>query len=288
MPTPRTEVAVAPLDGKIFAAGGFDSKGDATDVVEVYDPKSDRWATSEPLPAARHHMGLATVGGRLYAVAGYDKDGRATSTVWSRQTRSGEWQREAELPTPRGALAVAATAPADDPKIFAIGGANGFTGSTQLTSAVEVYSPTTGEWTTYPELPDPRDHLAAAVERDLVFVVGGRKLSLETNQDQVDILRIGAGQWSEGPDMPTARGGLAACTARGEIYVFGGEEPRGTFEEAEVFEPSSKVWFQAPDLPTPRHGLGAAAVGDRVYVVGGGPEPGHSVSGATEILHVRG
>ncbi|MEX2537231.1 MAG: kelch repeat-containing protein [Actinomycetota bacterium] len=288
MPTPRTEVAVAALDGKIFAAGGFISGGAATDVVEVYDPQSDRWTESVPLPAARHHMGLTAADGRLYAVAGYDKDGRATSTVWSRTVPNGRWREETELPTPRGALAVVATEPGDDPQIFAIGGANDFTGRARLTGAVESFSPDTETWTEYPELPEPRDHLAAALDRDSVFVVGGRKLSLETNQDRLDILRISLRDWSEGPEMPTARGGLAACTARGEIYVFGGEEPPGTFEEAEVFEPTSKVWFKAPDLPTPRHGLGAAAIGDRVYVVGGGPEPGLSVSGVTEILHVGG
>jgi hypothetical protein len=53
-----------------------------------------------------------------------------------------------------------------------------------------------------------------------------------------------------------------------------------------ALRPSVGRWARLPDLPTPRHGLGVVALGGRVWAVAGGPEPGLTVSGATESLPV--
>lgn len=285
MPTPRTEVAVAALEGKLYAAGGFTTDGSATGTVEVYDPQADAWSESPGLPVPLHHAGLASASGRLYVVGGYGGDGDASGAVWSWAPGEDAWRDEPPLPTPRGALAVAVTIGG---QIHALGGATGFGGASALSPRHEVFDPADRAWSRLADLPDPRDHLAAAALGSTVYVVGGRKLSLTTNSSRLDAFDLESGEWSDGAaPMPTARGGLAAATAGPRIFVFGGEQPSGTFEEAEVYDQTSDAWTAAPPLPTPRHGLGAATVGDRIYVIGGGPTPGLSVSGATEILEVR-
>ncbi len=289
LPTPRTEVAVAALEGVIYVAGGFGGDGEASNVVEAYDTRTDRWSVSVQLPAALHHTGMVSIGARLYVVGGYLSDGTSSAGVWSWTVGDDAWRAEPDLPTPRGALAVAAVSTVEGPRIHAIGGASSFGGGRpELEPAHEVYDPARRRWSTAAPFPFPRDHLAAAAIDGDVYVVGGRLLSLERNQARMDVFDAGSDDWRRGPDMPTARGGLAAAAGGGRVFVFGGEEPSGTFEEVEMYEVSAGRWAAAEDLPTPRHGLGAAVSGDRVYVVGGGPTPGLSVSGANETLIVKG
>lgn len=77
--------------------------------------------------------------------------------------------------------------------------------------------------------------------------------------------------------MPSKRGGLAAASVYGNIYVFGGEEPSGTFNNNEKYDPKTNKWTEDIPMPTGRHGLIAAAINDKIYIVGGGPEPGLTV-----------
>ena len=55
MPTARTEVAGAVLDQKIYIVGGYDESGKTTNIVEVYDPRSDRWDRVSSLPEPVDH-----------------------------------------------------------------------------------------------------------------------------------------------------------------------------------------------------------------------------------------
>jgi hypothetical protein len=285
LPTPRTELAVAALDGKIYAAGGFVASGSPTEVVEAYDPSSDKWGPATPLPSPRHHAALVGASGRLYVVGGYDADGNALADVASWAPGESEWKREPPLPTARGALAAAVVAYRGREFIHAVAGGSRFGAGARLVAAHEVFDTKARSWTTAART-RARDHLAATGAGGKLYVTGGRELSLARNKAWLDIFDP-AGTWQIGPEMPTARGGLAAAAAGEQVFVFGGEQPSGTFGETEFYEIATAKWFSGPDMPTSRHGLGAATIGDRIYVVGGGPTPGLSVSGANEVLEVR-
>ena len=72
MPTPRSEVAVAAVGGKIYVVGGFEGDGSTSDAVEVYDPVTDTWTQAPPLPEPRHHTAAMGVGGAfLYVIGGF-------------------------------------------------------------------------------------------------------------------------------------------------------------------------------------------------------------------------
>ena len=51
MPTARSELAAAALDGRIYVAGGIAQWG-TTAAFEAYDPATDRWEELPPLPEA--------------------------------------------------------------------------------------------------------------------------------------------------------------------------------------------------------------------------------------------
>src|SRR5690349_13418031 len=87
LPTKRTEVAAAALDGKIYVVGGFEKPGlgnilnfAITPSVEMYDPMTDRWTPKAPMPVGLHHVGIGVADGRLYVIGGYSRSGRS---VWN-------------------------------------------------------------------------------------------------------------------------------------------------------------------------------------------------------------
>ena len=69
MPTARTSLSVAAVNGKIYAIGGND--GSYLAVNEEYDPAANTWSARADMPTARHGLAAAAVNGKIYAIGGY-------------------------------------------------------------------------------------------------------------------------------------------------------------------------------------------------------------------------
>jgi len=288
MPTPRSEVAVAEVNGKIYVVGGFEADGSPSATVEVYDPVTDTWDEIEPLPEPRHHAAATGVGATfLYVFGGFGTgfdDPKAT--VYRYDPFIPAWQERAPLPTARGGHAVA---PAACPQltgacIYAIGGSS--RGGRNVES-VEAYEDVSNSWTTSAQMPTPRDHLAidSIPIAGKVYAIGGRRnVDFGQNLSENEEYDPETDTWAVRAPLPTARSGIAAAELNGRVYVFGGEGSNGTFDENEAYDPQTDTWETLEPVPTARHGLGAAVVGDTIYVIGGGPTPGLSVSGANEAF----
>jgi len=65
----RAALAVGVVDNKLYAVGGFVVYQE-TNLVDVYDPASDSWAASQPMPTMRQSLGVGVIDGILYAVGG--------------------------------------------------------------------------------------------------------------------------------------------------------------------------------------------------------------------------
>lgn len=288
MPTKRTEVAAAALDGKIYVVGGFEKPSFSnfmnfaiTPSVEMYDPVTDRWTSKAPLPVGLHHIGIGVVGGRLYVVGGYSKSGLSVwnpvAAVYAYDPSMDSWTERAPMPTARGALSVTEY----DGKLYAIGGYDRKANNAQ----VEIYDPVRNVWSTAASLPTPRDHLAAATVAGKIYAIGGRiDGDYHHNLAVVELYDSSADRWIRVSDLPTARSGITAAVVEERIYVFGGEGPTGTFSENEAYDPVRDTWQRMASMPTARHGLGSAVVQGRIYVIGGGPTPGGSFSDLNEVL----
>ena len=80
MPTARGGLGLAPLGGRLIAAGGEDAV-DVYPQVEAYDPAANTWSVLAKLPTPRHGLALATVGSAVYALGGGSEAGVAPSTT---------------------------------------------------------------------------------------------------------------------------------------------------------------------------------------------------------------
>lgn len=275
LPTPRQEMPLVTLQGRLVVAGGFLESRAATNLIEVFDPATNAWSTIPPLPMAMNHLQAAVVEDKLYVLGGYvGSTFTPTDEVFEYDPASNQWTMKARMPSARGAAMTGVM----DGKIYVIGGEPGRREN-------DVYDPAADEWTSGARMPTGREHLAGAAIDSLIYVVGGRgggmnHGALEAYAPQSDI-------WYTLADMPTARGGLAATAFDGKLYVFGGEffgATSGVFEETEEYDPTTNTWRTLEPMPHPRHGMGAVTVRDSIFIIGGGPVAGFGVTDVNSIF----
>ena len=71
MMTRRLGVAVAVLNGYLYAIGGSDGQS-PLNTVERYDPRKNAWTAMSPMSTRRKHLGCAVFNSQIYAVGGRD------------------------------------------------------------------------------------------------------------------------------------------------------------------------------------------------------------------------
>ncbi len=203
---PRSEHAVAELDGRIYAIGGYPPGRIPSDVVQVYDVAADRWVFGSPLPVPMHHTMAAGVNGRMYVIGG-EFGGAGTgrpevylNTVYELDLQGGVWRRRSPMPTARSGGGAAVI----DGKIYVAGGRR------PRGNDFAVYDPAGDRWTTLPNLPTQRNHLAVGAIDGKVYVAGG--------------LRGPSSTGSSGPPWSAARctgDGMSGTARERAIVVYG-------------------------------------------------------------------
>lgn len=166
MPTARGALAVAELEGRVIAVGGYTDSSN-TNAVELYDPVQETWQTLPSLPTARDHLAVVAWNGRVYAIGGrLDRDyHRNIGTVEVYDPQTATWVKTADLPTARSGI----TAAVVDDAIYVLGGE----GPGGTFDANEAYHPKTGRWRTMAPMPTSRHGLGSAVVGREIFVVAG-------------------------------------------------------------------------------------------------------------------
>jgi N-acetylneuraminic acid mutarotase len=127
MPSGRSHMAVAVIDSKIYAIGGWMRRSGlhtALGGVTIYDSETDSWSRTADMPTPRYLATAAVVGGRIYVLGGWTLDPHgepgATDLVEVFDPAAGLWARDLSLPTPRAAHASAVV----DGQILLFGGAS--------------------------------------------------------------------------------------------------------------------------------------------------------------------
>ena len=60
MSTARDAAAMAAVQGKLYAAGGYDGNN-LMATTEAFDPQQNRWEAVAPMAQARHSFGAAAI-----------------------------------------------------------------------------------------------------------------------------------------------------------------------------------------------------------------------------------
>jgi N-acetylneuraminic acid mutarotase len=287
---PRQEQAVTALGTDIYIIGGviydFNSTLQTVNFVEIFDTVSDSWSMVAPLPLPVNHANAATVDGKVYVLGSLIPVGPRWDAIpnsWFYSPFNDSWTELAPQPegTARGSSAVGVLGST----IYLAGGTTyqePYVGGTQdSVNTVSSYDTVTNTWNTdFPPLPEPRQHVGAAVVNETMYVLGGRENGANLVQDTVfalDLDNVLSG-WKTLSPMPTARGGLGCGTLGGKIYCVGGENPdiggHGVYKQNEVYDVGSDSWETLEYMAVPRHGTNAVGVDGKLYVPGGGTVTG--------------
>jgi N-acetylneuraminic acid mutarotase len=189
LPQPLGSMAPVVVDGVIHVFGGAGGKT-AQDrhtvaVHYIYDPKTDQWTESKPLPYPREHFNVVELEGKLYAFGGrIENYAQNVATVFSLDLhdKSATWQTLPLMPIPRSGTQAAVL----HGKIFVFGGEK-FGG---VFNNTEMFDPVTQRWTELTPMPIGRHGTQAVTLGDMIFIPGGGPLNggeAQTNANQAFI-----------------------------------------------------------------------------------------------------
>ena len=179
MPTLRQGFRTAVVDGRIYVIGGaiFDKQRDvrvATDLVEAYDPLTERWKKRASMPTKRMWVDAAVVKNKIYAIGGEVSPRHGVpiadqffTRIEEYNPRTDRWRKRPDMPMFKFAYSTVAV----DKKIYLIGGYSRDNGFKDLAS-IDVYEPSLNRWGTVPPLPMPKV-APAVVVNGVIYMLGG-------------------------------------------------------------------------------------------------------------------
>ena len=151
MPTARSAMAHAVIDGNIYVAGGRPPQGHD---FAVYDPKADKWTSLPNLPTARNHMAAAAIGGKLYVAGGRFGGGfrsEITAVLEMYDPDSNQWIAKRPMSEARSGLNGIAV----NGCFHTFSGEHPTAGPSGVFPHHEVYDPKTDRWRRLPDIPIP-------------------------------------------------------------------------------------------------------------------------------------
>jgi N-acetylneuraminic acid mutarotase len=213
----REKPAAAFLNGKFYAAGGWDPNGNPDPKLEVYDPATNAWSTGAPSPKPQAGSGTAVLDGKLYVVGGCGNGTCGSTDVEVYDPASDSWAAAAAYPEPVSWESCGAIGE----KVYCAGG----TTDSATTAHVYAYDPVGDAWSAVASLPFDlwgSDYTAA---NGMLLVSGGVTNSSGTVTNQGFAYNPSSDSWTALPNANNAlyRGG-SACG----FYQIGGN-PGGPF-----------------------------------------------------------
>lgn len=175
-------------------------------------------------------------------------------------TLEGEWTTVAPMPTQRSEIASTVL----DGRLYVVGG---FAVEDGVTTAVEVYDPTSDSWETRAPLPIPLHHPSIAAHDGKIYTAGGYTDMNFTPTDQAFSYDPALDNWTPIAPIPQPVGAHMLVSLGDRVYFIGGAPGGFTLW---AYDRMNDEWItDLSQMPTQREHLGAAAHDGKLYVVGG-------------------
>ena len=170
MPTPRHGLEANVVNGKIYLISGLvharmsDVKGtfELTNINEVYDPATNRWATKTPIPYPASYYASAVVNNKIYIIS-------SLTQIYDPQTDT--WNYGEPTPFPVDMAGGATVVGVSPQRVYIIGGRD----SAHLleTAYNQIYNPANDSWILGTPMPTSRYGLTTAVVDNKIYAIGG-------------------------------------------------------------------------------------------------------------------
>jgi len=244
----RSRLGVAVLNGKLYAAGGYDGN-ERQNTAEVYSPGSDEWNPIAPMGLKRSALGCCACDGKVYVCGGFD--GRVSlSSCEVYQPHTQEWKPIQSMNKARSAMAVTCF----DGCVWVMGGHDGLI----IFNSVEFYNPQTEKWSMTTPMLSKRSRHGATSLRDKIYVFGGydgREFLLTCEMyDQV------SGQFTYINSMMLRRSRVGVTVSGSMIYCLGGYDGSLNLKSVEIYDTEKEVWKKGKSMVAHDGGVGVATI----------------------------
>ncbi|XP_064487825.1 kelch-like protein 10 isoform X2 [Ornithodoros turicata] len=243
----------------LFVIGGW-SNGSATNLVESYDCRANRWLVftndRDTMPRAYH--GLVALDGLIYMIGGFDGS-QCFNCVRCFNPLLHRWTERACMHVARCYVSVAVL----NGKIYALGGYDG----DRRTNTAERYDPVQNTWTLIAEMNDQRSDACATVVDGKVYIVGGftGQQVLNTAEFYDPALNV----WTYIRAMTVPRSGVRVINYQDTVYVLGGFNGTHRLSTGEKYDFLRDRWLELPNMHTPRSNFAVAVLDDLLFAIGG-------------------
>ena len=235
-PTPVTDSNAAVIGGLIYVPGGKLATGLPTDIMEIYDPRTDRWSVGSPLPKPLSGYALVAYEGRLFLFGGWDGS-QVVKVGYVFDSRNNSWSEIQTMPTARsyaGAVVVGE-------KIYIIGGWDG----NQALSVNEVFLPdyagVDSSWVQAPSLPSGRYGMGITNLADIIFIIGG--IGSEDNLTSIALSSSDSNWGQLQSPLQSDWAFLGAATVGTRLYALGGETQTGLYDQMWSYQAIFTITF---------------------------------------------
>jgi hypothetical protein len=214
MPTARSGLGVAAVDGKIYAIGGSNGNSQL-DTNEMYDPATNTWVSKQPMSTARSRFGITVFENKIYVMGGANSSSFTDANeVYDPATDT--WTTKTEMPT----AVYSCTSAVVDNKIYLLENGRSVT----IPCLNQIYDTETDTWGIGQPIPTRAVGAAAVAATGVyapkrIYVIGGGDLlTYDLNQ----IYDLETDTWTNGTAMPTPRQRLGAVALNDTLYAIGG------------------------------------------------------------------
>jgi N-acetylneuraminic acid mutarotase len=276
LPRPVAGYMAGVSHGRLVIIGGSyweNKQKHWTDVVQVFDPRSNTWNNEAPLPSPRSDGASATLGDDIYLFGG----GKGTDVGRDGLVlHAGKWSAVASGDLPESRLY--ATAIASGGYIYLLGGMSKAGDYKTVANTFWRWRPGAKQWEMLPALPGPgRINHAMAEVRGSIYVLGGATTGPVDVENLKDAYKYNLHNktWTKLPDLKVANRAWWAVGIGGRALVLAGYT-NDFAREAYWYDPQRGL-TDAGVLP---HGLADTKFFRIVdVVVGAGGEAGPGIRG---------
>lgn len=236
MMTTRSRVAVAVLQGKLYAIGGYNGL-ERLSTVEVFEPETKKWKRVSSISKPRSALGSAVLNNRLYVCGGYDGF-QSSDTVEMYEPKSDKWSLISTMKKHRSASGITAF----NSMIYAAGGHDGY----RIFDSVECYDSQTDKWSFIAPMQTKRCRLGLSGLNKKLYAAGGYDSLnfLNTVECYDPILN----KWEYVAPMNVKRSRMALVTCNSRLYAIGGYDGTCNLNSVEFYDPETNQWTMVASM----------------------------------------
>ncbi len=258
-------------NGKVMVAGGSPGTNAYNASAELYDTASGNWNTAGSMQIGRVQPSATLLpNGKVLLAGGSTTGGISTASAELYDPASNSWSATGSFSTSRY-LHSAVLLP--NGKVLIVGGRHFVSNppGEDFPTSVEVYDPTTGNWSATGSLNEARSqHTTTLLPSGKVLVAAG--YNVETGPlSSAELYESASGSWSATGSSNAARyNHTATLLPTGDVLVAAGIGVGGYINSAELYHPSSGTWTNTGSLSIERQGHAATMLSDGFVLVTGG------------------